>query len=205
MIADRNIPASTKSAIAAPSAATSGELVIANASAVSRADDDRRRHPDHRLQPGPDRPADHPPARDPDVAGGRVEDAHDDVEERRLAGAVRPDEADDRPARDLEVDLLDRDEAAERLGHLSGVEDQVRRLRGGRRLGHQSPSAAVGGGMSATSRSPHVARAVGVGSGRALPAATASSPRGPARRAGTGTARSRCSRGPGRAGPGRTG
>ena len=114
-------------------------------------DHDRWRHPEHRLQPGPDRPADHPPARDPDVAAGRVEDADDDVEEGRLAGPIRPDQADDRPARDLEVDLLDRDEAAERLRHLSGVEDQVRRLRGRRRCRHQSPNAAVGGGTSAMS------------------------------------------------------
>ena len=42
-------------------------------------------------------------------------DAGDDVEEGRLAGAVRPDEADDRALRDVEVDVVDGDQAAEPL------------------------------------------------------------------------------------------
>ena len=58
-----------------------------------------------------------------DLARGRVDDAQQDVEERRLAGAVGPDEADDRSFRDREVDLVDRDQAAEPAGDLARDED----------------------------------------------------------------------------------
>ncbi len=51
-------------------------------------------------------------------AGGRHVDAGEHVEEGRLAGAVRADQANDRPARDREVDVVHRDEAAELLAHL---------------------------------------------------------------------------------------
>ena len=47
------------------------------------------------------------------------------VEERRLAGAVRPDQGDDRAARDREVDVVGRDEAAELLPHVLGDEQIV--------------------------------------------------------------------------------
>ena len=50
-----------------------------------------------------------------DPAGGRLVDAGEHVEERRLAGAVRADQADDRAARDREVDVVDGDEPAELL------------------------------------------------------------------------------------------
>ena len=61
-----------------------------------------------------------------DRAGRRHVDAGDLVEERRLAGAVRPDQRDDRAARDREVDVVGRDEAAELLPHLLGDEEVVR-------------------------------------------------------------------------------
>ena len=56
---------------------------------------------------------DHPPPPELDGTVGGVDDAEQDVEERRLAGAVRSDQADDRPFGDREVDLVDGDEAAE--------------------------------------------------------------------------------------------
>ena len=48
------------------------------------------------------------------VVGG--EDARDHVEQRRLAGAVRPDDAADLALGDVERHLVDGDEAAEALG-----------------------------------------------------------------------------------------
>src|SRR5439155_5943777 len=53
-----------------------------------------------------------------DPAGRRLVDAGQHVEERRLAGAVRPDQRDDRAARDREVDVVRRDETAELLPDL---------------------------------------------------------------------------------------
>jgi hypothetical protein len=44
-----------------------------------------------------------------DTAGGRLVDAGEHVEERRLAGAVRADQRDDRASRDREVDVVSRD------------------------------------------------------------------------------------------------
>ena len=57
-----------------------------------------------------------------DRALGRLEQAGDDVEERRLARAVGADEADDRALGDVEVDRAHRDEAAEALRDPAGVE-----------------------------------------------------------------------------------
>ena len=44
-------------------------------------------------------------------AARRRDDAADDVDERRLAGAVRPEQREDLPLADLEIDLLERHEA----------------------------------------------------------------------------------------------
>ena len=60
-----------------------------------------------------------------DRARRRHVDARDLVEERRLAGAVRPDQRDDRAARDREVDVVRRDEPAELLPHLRRDEQVV--------------------------------------------------------------------------------
>ena len=56
-----------------------------------------------------------------DAAGGRHE-AGDAVDERRLAGAVRTDEADELALMDLEVDVVDGAQAAEGDRHAVGVE-----------------------------------------------------------------------------------
>jgi hypothetical protein len=43
--------------------------------------------------------------------------AGDDVDQGGLAGAVRSDETDDLARREIEADVVQRDEAAEALGH----------------------------------------------------------------------------------------
>ena len=60
-----------------------------------------------------------------DRARRRLVDARDHVEERRLAGAVRADQADDRAPLDREVDVVDGDEAAELLAELLDLEEKV--------------------------------------------------------------------------------
>ena len=70
------------------------------------------------------RPDDLRPVED-DRARIRMVDAGDLVEERRLAGAVGADQGDDRAARDREVDVVRRDEAAELLADLRRDEQVV--------------------------------------------------------------------------------
>src|SRR5205814_9741669 len=48
-----------------------------------------------------------------DLAGGRIVEPAEAIEERRLAGAVRADEADDGAALDVEAELVEGDNAAE--------------------------------------------------------------------------------------------
>ena len=57
-------------------------------------------------------------AEEHDRPGRRLVDAGEHVEERRLAGAVRPDQRDHLAARHGEVDVVHRDEAAELLAHV---------------------------------------------------------------------------------------
>ena len=86
-------------------------------------------------------------------AAGRVVDAGDDVEERRLAGAVRPDQADDRALRDREVDAVDRDQAAEALGHAAGRGGCRSSLQGVARR-RSSPGSVLGAGDSPAPSAP---------------------------------------------------
>jgi hypothetical protein len=58
-----------------------------------------------------------------DLAGGGLVHAREHVEERRLAGAVRADQADDLAPRDREVDVVGRDEPAELLADFVGDEE----------------------------------------------------------------------------------
>ncbi len=92
--------------------------------------------PEERLGPRPHRPRNQPPVAELDGPIGRLEQTGDDVEERRLAGAVGPDQADDRALRDVEVDGPDGDEPPEPLRDPAGVKDQAAARRGGRR-GHR--------------------------------------------------------------------
>jgi hypothetical protein len=62
-----------------------------------------------------------------DRARRRRVQAREDVEERRLARPVRPDDRDDRATRDRERDVVDGRQAAELLRDADGLED-VRRL-----------------------------------------------------------------------------
>src|SRR5207237_1409473 len=59
-----------------------------------------------------------------DVARVRPEDARDQVEERRLAGPVRADHADDLALANLQVELADHAQAAERLAHAVQLEQR---------------------------------------------------------------------------------
>ena len=68
-----------------------------------------------RLQPG------HILAVEQDVPGGRRKGAGDHVEQRRLAGAVRPDQPGDRAALDLQRAAVDREHIAKTLGDLPYV------------------------------------------------------------------------------------
>ena len=82
-----------------------------------------------------------------DLAAGRLVQPGDHVEERRLARAVRPDQADDRALLDREVDPVDRHQAAEALGQAAYVEQvghasvaQARTPPSGRSMSASSPS-----------------------------------------------------------------
>src|SRR5256885_4687460 len=63
-----------------------------------------------------------------DAAGARLEELGQQVEDRGLAGAVRPDQRMDRAAVDLEVDFPDRGEAAKLLSETVGLQDQIRHV-----------------------------------------------------------------------------
>ncbi len=52
-----------------------------------------------------------------DAARIRRKDAGDQIEQRRLAGAVRADDGEDRARLDIERNIVDRDKTAEALGH----------------------------------------------------------------------------------------
>ncbi len=72
------------------------------------------------------------PAVEADLARARLVKPGEHVEERRLAGAVGPDDRDDALARHAEGDVVDRDQAAEDLRDVPGVEQQVRAVARGR-------------------------------------------------------------------------
>ena len=91
------------------------------------------------------------------------------VEERRLAGAVRPDDRDDRVLGDVERDVADRREAAEVLGDVVGDEDRGAErgaVAGRRRLRPASLTAAPRRTSSPARRCPRPSR-----SGAGVPAA----------------------------------
>ena len=60
------------------------------------------------------------------LAARRLVDAADDVEQRRLAGAVRPDQPTDLAGLDREGQLVQRHDAAEAHAHLADVENRQR-------------------------------------------------------------------------------
>ena len=57
-----------------------------------------------------------------DLAGIGPVDAGEDLHQRRLAGAVLADERDDLAARDVEVHLVQRDDAGKTLGDRSHLQ-----------------------------------------------------------------------------------
>ena len=96
-------------------------------------DHERRDDPQDRFEPDPARPGDQGLALERHGSGGRVDDPGDDVEERRLARAVGADDADDAAGRDVQVDVADRHQAAEPLGHRACREEGLGRPAGCRR------------------------------------------------------------------------
>ena len=129
MIARRSVAISVPRPTRTPMSTSASEPTRRAQCDQDHHDEDRRRNPEHGLQPGAHGARDHPPAGEVDVAAARVDDAGEDVEERRLARAVRPDQADDRAPRDLEVGLADGDEAAEALRDAMGAQQDVARGR----------------------------------------------------------------------------
>src|SRR5581483_5853836 len=87
-----------------------------------------------------------------DLAGGRREVAGDQVEQRRLAGAVGPDDAGDRALGDREGDLADRRQAAEVLGQVADLEQAHAGFRRRRFSRPFTPPGAIR--ISSTSSSP---------------------------------------------------
>jgi hypothetical protein len=66
-----------------------------------------------------------------DLAGRRPVDAADDVEQRGLARAVRPDHRMDGALADVEIDVAERDQAAEAARQRAGAQDLGHRLASG--------------------------------------------------------------------------
>ena len=81
------------------------------------------------------RPAGYVDAVDQDLAGIGLHDAHDELHHGRLAGAVRPDQAEDLARADRQPHLVDRDKAAEALAQSRDLEERRRRGGRGQRLG----------------------------------------------------------------------
>src|SRR5581483_761747 len=120
------------------------------------------------------RPPRHVLAGEEDGARRRLVDAGQHVEERRLARAVRADQADDRAGGDAEVDVVDRDEAAELLAQALGAKDRLR---------HPPPPRRRAARRARLRGTPPLV----CGSAAALPAAAASRSRGSRRRSRTRT------------------
>src|SRR4051794_7151948 len=104
-----------------------------------------------------------------DPPGGGLVEAREHVEERGLAGAVRPDDRDDRLTRDLERDGVDREQAAEALRHVGRLEQHlalralVRRFRGCRLRGLHHARASY---MASSPPMPSVSSILRLRSGR---------------------------------------
>ena len=66
---------------------------------------------------------------EPERAGVRLLLSRDHPEQRRLAGAVRPDDADDAAARQREVDVVHQQLVAVALAQARGLDDDVAETR----------------------------------------------------------------------------
>src|SRR5204862_5063091 len=84
-----------------------------------------------RGQPG------HVLALDQDAAGGRLLEAGDHAQRRRLSAAARPEEGEELAPTDVEIEVAHRDEVAEVLADALEADSRVttRDRRGGRRFG----------------------------------------------------------------------
>src|SRR5262249_44361060 len=91
----------------------------------------------------------HPLAADPDLPVGRLVDPGEEIEGRRLAGAVRSDEPLQVSLADLQVEASERAQSAELDAHLNRVEQWLAHVIPLRAPGHQR------GTMSQISRVPN--------------------------------------------------
>ena len=94
------------------------------------------------------------------AAGLVLQRAADAVHQRRLARAVRPDQAEALARRDVEIDAVERDEAAEALADLVDLEERRGHQRSlARRRSCTSPTMPFGAMITkATSRTPTISR-----------------------------------------------
>src|SRR2546426_1019802 len=102
---------------------------------------------------------------EPNASGGRPEDAGNEVEHGRLAGAVWPDQADDLTGGDVDLERVARRQPAETPGQAPNLEDS-------RRLAHVFHSGSSTMAPAAASRSAASA-SVTAGSSEASTAASA--------------------------------
>ncbi len=72
-----------------------------------------------------------------DAAAGRRQELGREIEDRRLAGAIRADQRVDRAAIDVERQVLDRGEAAKLLGDILEPERSLGRRAGLRDITHE--------------------------------------------------------------------
>src|SRR5262249_59974068 len=63
-------------------------------------------------------------------------EARDDLEQRRLAGTARPEDREELPGLDLEIDAVERDDRSERLANPAQRQTGTRRLRTHARTTH---------------------------------------------------------------------
>ena len=74
-----------------------------------------------------------------DAAAGDAEHSRQQIEERRLAGAVRADQRVDAAALHVEADILHRDEAGEGLRQMFGAQQHIVGHGSNERLADRSP------------------------------------------------------------------
>ena len=90
----------------------------------------RNAHPADQVRPQ----ASERPALELDRATCQLRDPCDDVDQRRLAGAVRPDQAHDLAGMDVEADVLDGHDTAEVLGGVAHLQNRRAHTRWATRL-----------------------------------------------------------------------
>ena len=107
------------------------------------------------------RPAEHRPSGDGDLPAIGDEHPGDDVDDRRLAGAVRADERGDRARAEVDVDLLHRHQRAEAPGDPADGDDRLAQLQPSPSRACASGAGAATAGTARPVRRPRRRRRVG--------------------------------------------